>query len=66
MPEAVCIWYNACPLKKFFEQGRLSKAWIEGYCRSDYVKCLRKKNADNGIPNPDNMLPDGSIDKNLQ
>lgn len=62
----VCKWFNVCPLKIFYEQGKLNKKWIESYCWGDYLKCVRRKMEDNGIYHPDNMLPDGRIDENLR
>ena len=62
----VCIWYNACPLKRFYEEGKLPRKWLEGYCWGDNSKCVRKKLEEQGRYHPDNMLPDGSIDKELR
>ena len=62
----VCIWYNVCPLKRFYEQGKLPKRWIEDYCRGDNSKCVRKRMEEEGRYHPDNMLPDGAIDKGLR
>ena len=62
----VCIWYNACPLKRFYEQGKLPKRWIKDYCWGDNSKCVRKKMEEEGRYHPDNMLPDGIIDQGLR
>ncbi len=62
----VCIWYNVCPLKRFYEQGKLPKKWIEDYCWVDNSKCVRKEMEEQGRYHPDNMLPDGTIDKELK
>jgi len=62
----VCIWYNVCPLKRFYEQGKLPKKWIEDYCRGDNSKCVRKRMEEEGRYHPDNMLPDGTIDRGLR
>ncbi len=61
-----CKWYNACPMKRYYEKGVLEKRWIEEYCRGNCSKCVRYKLEENGIYHPDWMLPDGSVDKNLQ
>ena len=61
-----CKWYNACPMKRYYEKGVLEKKWIEEYCRGNWSKCVRYKLEENGIYHPDWMLPDGSVDKNLQ
>ena len=60
-----CKWYNLCPVKRFFERGKLDRKWVELYCKGDWSSCKRFKMEENGEYHPDNMLPDGSIDKNL-
>ena len=62
----VCVWYNVCPLRSFYEQGKLPKKWIEDYCWGDTSKCVRKRMEEEGKYHPDNMLPDGTIDKGLK
>ena len=62
----ICSWFDVCPLKRFYEQGKLDKKWIEDYCWGDYSRCIRKKMEEDGEYHPDNMLPDGAIDENLQ
>ena len=61
-----CEWFEVCPLKRFYEQKKIDRRWIENYCRGDYSKCVRYKMEDKGIYHPDNMLPDGTIDENLK
>jgi hypothetical protein len=61
----ICKWYVICPLKKFYEQGKLEKKWIGRYCKGDYKSCARYKLEEKGIPHPDNMLPNGKIRKSL-
>ena len=61
-----CKWFEVCPLKRFFEEGKLEKKWIEYYCKRDYKSCVRYKMEEKGIPHPDNMLPDGKIMKSLK
>ena len=60
-----CKWFEVCPLKKFYEQKKINKKWVEDYCWTDYSKCVRYDMEERGIYHPDNMLPDGSIDKTL-
>ncbi len=60
-----CKWYPVCPMKYFFEQGKLDKKWIELYCKGDWLNCVRYQMEENFQYHPDNMLPDGSIDKRL-
>lgn len=62
----ICKWYQICPMKSFYEQGKLSKYWIDGYCKGDWESCERYRMEENHIPHPDNMLPDGTIDHNLE
>ena len=61
----ICVWYDSCPLKRFYQQGKLAKGWILNYCWNDNSKCVRKKMEENGEYHPDNMLPDGKIDEGL-
>ena len=60
-----CKWYNVCPMKRYFEQGKLDEKWILNYCKGDWGKCIRYKMEEAGEYHPDNMLPDGSINKDL-
>jgi len=62
----VCCWFNVCPLKEFYQQGKIDKRWIEDYCRGNYSECIRKRMEDEGVYHPDNMMPDGTIDNKLQ
>ena len=62
----VCKWYDFCPLKRFYEEGRLDKKWIEDYCKGDHPKCVRYKMEEKGIYHADNMMPDGTIDETLK
>ncbi len=63
MPE--CKWFSVCPLKSFYEEGSLDERWIRDYCRGDFKKCVRYQMEESGKPHPDNMMPDGSINKEL-
>ncbi len=60
-----CIWYPACPMKRFYEEEKLDKRWVELYCKGDWKSCIRYQMEERGEPHPDWMLPDGSIDKKL-
>lgn len=57
----VCEWYEVCPIKAYYEAGKLDKKWIEEYCLRDYKKCVRYRMEEAGIPHPDNMLPNGEV-----
>lgn len=61
-----CKWYDVCPLKRFYEEGKLDEKWIEDYCKGDYKSCVRYKMEEEGKPHPDNMLPNGEIIKFLK
>jgi len=61
-----CKWFPACPMKWFYQEGRLEQKWIELYCKGDWISCIRYAMEEKGEPHSDNMLPDGSIDKSLK
>ena len=65
MKQEKCKWYYCCPIKYFFEQGKLDKKWIEKYCHGDWQDCIRFQIEEKGIYHPDSMLPNGEIDENL-
>ncbi len=56
-----CKWFEVCPVKFMFEEGRISEEWILKYCFGDWTKCKRYQMEEAGIPHSDNMLPDGSF-----
>ncbi|MCF8360687.1 MAG: uracil-DNA glycosylase [Prolixibacteraceae bacterium] len=60
-----CKWHQVCPIKSYYEQGKLDKKWIEQYCKGDWKSCVRFQMEERGQYHPDNMLPDGSIDESL-
>lgn len=62
----VCKWYDACPMKRFYEGGKLEKKWIERYCKGDYESCVRYQMEEREEPHPDNMLPNGRIREDLK
>jgi len=62
----ICGWYDICPFKKFYSEDRLDKKWIKNYCWGNYSKCVRKRMEEEGRYHPDNMMPDGTIDKSLK
>ena len=61
----ICQWFHVCPIKRFTEREILDKKWVEEYCKSNYWRCVRRKMQEEGLYHPDNMLPDGTIDKHL-
>lgn len=60
-----CKWYPVCPLRIFYDQGKLDKSWIELYCKGAWLNCIRYQMEEDGESHPDNMMPDGSIDDYL-
>jgi len=58
-----CKWYPVCPMKYYYEAGMLDEKWILTYCKGDWKKCVRYHLEEAGKYHPDNMLPDGSIEK---
>jgi len=62
---AECKWFSCCPMKRFYEEGRIHKRWIELYCKGDWKSCVRYHMEEKGEPHPDWMLPDGSLNESL-
>jgi len=56
-----CKWYQVCPMKTYYEQGKLEKKWIDMYCKGDWTNCVRYLMEETGQPHPDFMLPDGTL-----
>lgn len=65
MRQNVCKWYYVCPMKKFYEEGRLDRHWINNYCKGEWQKCIRYKYVENNIAHPNTMLPNGEINERL-
>ena len=61
-----CKWYPMCPMKWYYEGGRLQRKWVELYCKGDWEDCVRYQKEENGVYHPDWMLPDGSLDESLR
>ena len=61
-----CKWFPCCPMKRFYEEDRIPKRWIELYCKGDWKSCVRYHMEERGEPHPDWMLPDGSLDERLR
>jgi hypothetical protein len=60
-----CRWFQVCPLKRFWEQGRLDGKWIENYCKGLFEKCKRYQAVEKGVWHEDCMLPDGKLEGEL-
>lgn len=65
MSNTICKWFPVCPMKRFFENGKLAEKWVQDFCFGDWIKCVRYKMEESGEYHPDSMRPDGSIDSNL-
>jgi len=61
-----CKWFTVCPMKYFWEQGKIDESWIKEYCFGNWEKCIRYQKEEAGIYHPDNMMPDGQINSNLK
>ena len=63
-----CKWYNLCPLRRLERKGLLDSSWANQYCRSvsTWRDCRRYQLEEQGIPHPDNMLPDGSTESRVE
>ncbi len=53
-------------MKRFYDEGKWDKKWIESYCRGDWERCVRYPMEEKGELHQDWMLPDGSIDESLR
>ena len=53
-------------MKYFTEKKELGEKWVENYCFDNWQSCVRYQKEESGIYHPDNMLPDGSVDKSLE
>ncbi len=66
MTRRICKWYPVCPIKRFYEEGKLEKIWVEKYCWNNNEKCARYQLEERGEPHPDNLLPNGEVRKELK
>lgn|GEM_PF-153722 len=55
-----CKWFPLCPMRRFYEQGKLNPFWVEYYCQGDWQSCIRYQMEERGEYHADTMLPDGS------
>ena len=60
MTNSICKWFPVCPMKRFYEEGKISKEWIEKYCKGNWKSCIRYQKEEKGEPHSDYLLPDGS------
>jgi hypothetical protein len=52
-------------MKYFYEAGKLDSKWVKNFCMGNWRECIRYQKEEAGIYHPDNMLPDGTIDRKL-
>ncbi len=48
-----------CPMYELFSLAGTQGIWQSLYCDADYRRCERFRLAQDGIPVPKNLLPDG-------
>jgi len=53
-------------MKRFYEQGKLDKKWVEDYCFRNGENCKRLEAFQKGIPHSDYMLPNDKVDESLK
>lgn len=53
-------------MKFYWEQGEIDESWVQQYCFDNWPICIRYQKEEVGIYHPDNMMPDGQINKNLK
>ena len=66
MTKRICKWYQVCPIKRFYEEGKLEKIWVEKYCWGDNEKCARYQLEESRELHPDNLLPNGEVREELK
>ncbi|MFO8109639.1 MAG: uracil-DNA glycosylase [Thermoplasmata archaeon] len=58
---SVCKWYPLCPMKRFYEEAKIERKWVELYCKGDWKSCVRFQKVEKSEPHPASMLPNGEI-----
>lgn len=53
-------------MKYYWEAGKIDESWILQYCQGNWNDCIRYQKEEAGIYHPDNMMPDGRVNKNLE
>ena len=61
-----CKWYPVCPMKWYYENGKIAEKWVKNYCKGNWKECVRYQMEEKGAYHPDWMLPDGTIDESLK
>ncbi len=60
-----CEWYYCCPIKRFTDEGKLERYWVEHYCLVGNKSCVRYQKEKRGEYHPDELLPNGEIREDL-
>jgi len=62
-----CRWIDVCPLRAYEKKGLISERWKKEYCKTDdnWKNCRRYQMTEKCEHHPDNMMPDGTINKSL-
>jgi DNA polymerase len=61
-----CKWFSVCPLKQGYEKGVVEEHWILRFCKGNWQHCVRYQMEERGEYHPDWMLPDGTLNKELE
>ena len=61
-----CKWYFCCPIRRYTEEGKLERYWIENYCLIGNKNCLRYQMEETHEHHADNVLPNGEIREGLR
>lgn len=62
-----CKWYSCCPIKWLTDAARLDRRRVERYCLGEsWRECIRYDLEERGMPHPDHVLPDGTLDESLK
>jgi len=60
-----CKWFLVCFVEYFGEQRKIDEFWIKQYCFENWNDCIRYQKEEAGIYHPDNLMPNGQINENL-
>ena len=53
-------------MHRFLDMGVLDPRWTNTYCKGDFQPCVRYRMEERGEFHPDWMLPDGTLDEQLE
>ena len=63
----VCKWFDVCPLRHFEKKNLIDNHFRLEFCESEdnWRTCARFIAEKKGREHPDNLLPDGHVNKSL-